>query len=76
MKRHSQFGVQNHKRLIRGALTIAKTPDSLAVYTWTQRLDQDLWCIMEGTTKPVEGQNDGQETAAYKFWVGLYGFEV
>ena len=28
------------------------------------KLDHDLRCIMEQVTQPVEGQNDGQETAA------------
>ena len=31
---------------------------------WPQKLDHKLRCIMEQVTKPVEGQNDGQETAA------------
>jgi len=33
---------------------------------WPQKLDHKLRCIMERTAKPVEGQNDGQETAAPK----------
>ena len=31
---------------------------------WAQKLDHKLRCILEQITKPVEGQNDGQETAA------------
>ena len=32
-------------------------------YTWPQKLDHELRCIMEHFTKLVEGQIHGQETA-------------
>ena len=31
-------------------------------YTWPQKLDHELWCIMDQLTKLVEGQFHGQET--------------
>ncbi len=34
------------------------------VRAWPQKLDHKLRCIMEQVTKPVEGQYEGQETAA------------